>query len=936
MSAVFAFSITVMIVFSSVYGNPYGSHHVPTDQYHNYPNANHQNANYPRQINANTLKPSSDYENSRFEEFYRWKQISYRPLENESILFGLADRRLNDLTASDIRDNYIPYNNLPMGMMHHPQSQRIFITLPRRRIGMPATITYVSSNGARGSSPSLQAYPSFRANELHPQNQPDRNRIVSVYRSRIDSCNRLWFVDTGSLEYPGNTIQVQPPSIWIFDLTTDLMLRRFEIPTANVLDGHGIASITIDIDENRCDDAFAYLPDLVNYRLHVYSLRTNQFWTFSHNYLHQDPLRGDFDVAGVQYQWNDGIFSIQLSARNADGFKTAYFHAMASTSEFEVSTQVLKNQTASTRSNHGSDFKYVGQRSTVGQSAMHAYDKNTGIMFFSQVSLNGIGCWDTTMPLNPDNLHLIAQDNTTMIYPSDINIDSEGVIWVMTNNLPLYNYATIDPNEFNYRIWRAPVQRAIRGTPCEIPMYTEMQNSDQIATYNAAIYFFESDFRALVALLLLIKKKRKSPHKLYRQRAEEGALNILIDRHLMDDEKSSNSIFESARFFFPNYNDGVLFPDNEYTSNVQPNYIPTNVIPIGVSHYKNKLFLTAPRRRVGVPSTLNFIYTKSSKGSSPSYRPFPNAEINELDPNLQPNPNKIISVYRTRVDDCNRLWWIDTGILEYPNNATQVQRPSIWVYDLENEKVLHRFEIAQSVVERGNGLASITVDADPNNCQNTYAYIPDLATYRLYVYSLSQNRIWTFQHNYFHFDPVHGDFNIDGIPFQWDDGIFSITLGKRNADGYRTAYFHAMASVTEFSVSTKVLQNEQNAGRSNHGTDFEIVGQRAPFTQSNMHDFDKETGVIFYTQIWPSGVGCWNTKKSHVQNNFKLLAHNNRTMIYPSDISVDQEGNVWMFTNTMTRWIYSQMNWNEYNFRVWKGNARELVKGTQCERDHRG
>lgn len=31
-----------------------------------------------------------------------------------------------------------------------------------------------------------------------PQNQPDSKRIVSVYRSRVDSCERLWFVDTGN------------------------------------------------------------------------------------------------------------------------------------------------------------------------------------------------------------------------------------------------------------------------------------------------------------------------------------------------------------------------------------------------------------------------------------------------------------------------------------------------------------------------------------------------------------------------------------------------------------------------------------------------------------------------------------------------------------------------------------------------------------------
>lgn len=86
-------------------------------------------------------------------------------------------------------------------------------------------------------------------------------------------------------------------------------------------------------------------------------MRVNQVWSFTHNYLGNDPLRGDFDVAGVQYQWNDGIFSITLSERNADGFKTAYFHAMASTSEFEVSTAVLKNQSNAARTYHGRDFE---------------------------------------------------------------------------------------------------------------------------------------------------------------------------------------------------------------------------------------------------------------------------------------------------------------------------------------------------------------------------------------------------------------------------------------------------------------------------------------------------------------------------------------------------------------------------------------------------
>lgn len=154
-----------------------------------------------------------------------------------------------------------------------------------------------------------------------------------------------------------NATQVQPPSIWVIDLELDQVIRRFEIPTSIITDGHGIASITPDVVRGQCRDAFAYLPDLVNYRLHVYSLRQNRVWSFTHNHFSFDPIRGDFDVAGVQYQWNDGIFSVTLGNRESDGFRQAYFHAMASISEFSVSTRILQNETMSTRSNHGKDFK---------------------------------------------------------------------------------------------------------------------------------------------------------------------------------------------------------------------------------------------------------------------------------------------------------------------------------------------------------------------------------------------------------------------------------------------------------------------------------------------------------------------------------------------------------------------------------------------------
>lgn len=58
----------------------------------------------------------------------------------------------------------------------------------------------------------------------------------------------------------------------------------------------------------------------------------------------------------------------------------------------------------------------------------------------------------------------------------------------------------------------------------------------------------------------------------------------------------------------------------------------------------------------------------------------------------------------------------------------------IWVYDLESDTVLHRFEIPESIVQKGKGMASITIDVNSNDCQNAYGYIPDLGAYGLYVY----------------------------------------------------------------------------------------------------------------------------------------------------------------------------------------------------------
>jgi len=351
---------------------------------------------------------------------------------------------------------------------------------------------------------------------------------------------------------------------------------------------------------------------------------------------------------------------------------------------------------------------------------------------------------------------------------------------------------------------------------------------------------------------------------------------------------------------------------------------------MGVSRYKDKLFITIPRRRLGIPFTLNYVSLNHLNNNlSPKLEAFPNYNLNLLN---QQDKNKIISVYRTRPDyKCGRLWFVDTGVLEYPSNIQQIQQPSIWILDLENNNnVIRRFEIPSSIVTSGRGLASITIDIN-DNCNDAYAYIPDLQTYHLYVYSFRTNSMWSFSHNYFSFDPLAGDLNIGGAQFQWNDGIFSLTIGNSVQDGFKKAFFHPMASSSEFLVSTKVLQNRTNAERSWHGEDFKHLGNRGLNKQSTMHDFHLKSGVIFYAEIQNNGIGCWNTNKEFCDCNHDVLQTNKDQMIYPSDLSIDNEDNIWIMTNTMPRFIYGSLNPNEYNFRIWTQNAFKAVKGSVCE-----
>ena len=103
--------------------------------------------------------------------------------------------------------------------------------LSRYRTGVASTLNYFKKDNEK--SPVLHPYPSWEANDITTDNSlSNKNNfsMISVYRATADECDRLWLVDTGVEDRLGSLKQLAPPTIFIFDLKTDKLIRKFVIP----------------------------------------------------------------------------------------------------------------------------------------------------------------------------------------------------------------------------------------------------------------------------------------------------------------------------------------------------------------------------------------------------------------------------------------------------------------------------------------------------------------------------------------------------------------------------------------------------------------------------------------------------------------------------------------------------------------------------------
>ncbi|XP_014223730.1 protein yellow-like [Trichogramma pretiosum] len=363
---------------------------------------------------------------------------------------------------------------------------------------------------------------------------------------------------------------------------------------------------------------------------------------------------------------------------------------------------------------------------------------------------------------------------------------------------------------------------------------------------------------------------------------------------------------------------------------------PGAAIPIDVDvHYgpdEPRVFVTMPRLEIGIPVTVGYVTDGLSKEGNPLIAPYPNWQWNKLG-----SCDALTSVYRVQVDECERVWVLDTGKV----GEEQVCPPQLLSFSLRSNRLLSRYRVPSSQYEEDSLLVTPAVDVrrvDPaKQCVETYVYLADVTGFALIVYDHREQRSWKIVNNLFYPYPPHGTFEIRDENFDLMDGILGMALGPQKPNGERILYFHSLASVVESWVPTSVLRNYslfRNNSEASPRSFQPFAMERS--SQSAAEAMDRN-GVMFFGLMSDLAIACWNSKHypEFGGNNIEKLVVNEETLQFASGVKVVNGKNgrqeLWVSTASFQRYMSGSLHPNETNFRIQAGFVDELVRGTQCD-----
>ncbi|KAK3596779.1 hypothetical protein CHS0354_038781 [Potamilus streckersoni] len=666
----------------------------------------------------------------------------------------------------------------------------VYVTVPRWRNGVPATLNRVVRNvtGNESHEAILEPFPSWEMNKLG-----DCRFLQYAQSMEIDpNTGWMWIIDAGRinlLPIDGSSPQnLCPAKLIIVDINKNRVVRSYEFPNEVVnRSSNFLNDIVLDYVNGQVQ--FAYITDTIDAKIVVYDYLTNS----SYMIQHPSMLGGkNFPVAGIN------VNGIALSY----DFTTLFFCPLSSLNLYKVPTLTLR-----TRGDFNSSVVNMGQR-RAQTGGMVAGQRN---LYYGALFQHGVDRLPVEASSAANSSNVITR-NDTIIWVDSLAFDGE-YLWFVANNFNDFKRGmmTFNSSKPNMRIWKV------------------------------------------------------------------GDGEIAYEFSYIDYVWRNESIKQS------------------YISNSK--YILENCMIAGIKVYKNNVYVTVPRWRMGVPATLNRVVMKRRENGShiPVLEPFPSWETNTLGDcrNLQ-------YVQSMEIDhNTGWMWIIDPGrinLLPVDGSSPQNLCPAkLVIFDINLNRIVQSYTFPNEVVNRSSNFINDIV-LDYVNGKASFAYISDAFDAKIVVYDHINNSSYAFHHSSMvggtNF-PVAG-INVDGIAITSD---------------FSTVFYCALSSLVLYKVPTSTLRTRGGFDR-----DVAEVGQKRGITGGIVAG----QRYLYYGLLFQDGVDRLPVDAPSTVSSSNLITRNG-TLTWADTLAFDGEY-LWVVANNLNEFRIGNMTFNgsETIVRIWK------------------
>ncbi|CAH0770879.1 unnamed protein product [Bemisia tabaci] len=357
-----------------------------------------------------------------------------------------------------------------------------------------------------------------------------------------------------------------------------------------------------------------------------------------------------------------------------------------------------------------------------------------------------------------------------------------------------------------------------------------------------------------------------------------------------------------------------------------PKYEPEETILTGIEAAHDRIFLAFPRIfGTGHPASFGFIPRRSTPHAfdkqSPLIEAYPSwewhaaATADDVN-NPASNCTGLVSVTRARIDACNRLWVLDTGVLDALTVYNVVCPPKILVFDLATDQVVRTINFPKSVLRPFSLFTSMVIDESTDKCDNAFLYLGDPLFPGLLVYDAKKDAAWRLSHPNMFAEPDYARFELFGESFTLMDGPVGITLSPNN----EKLYFQSFASNKIYSISTSVLRG---GPRGPGFPDADLPSVKLEFVKSSQAAplaTDPLDGSIVVAPCNDTGIISFPGT-----NDPRLLAFDPVAMQFILDIRAGPyDGDLWFVSSRLQKFFKKTLNRNEINFRIMRLTSGHL------------